>query len=252
MHRTLQNFLWLTPAILNLAIAIRMFRRKLQRAYPVFWSYLLFESLRTGVLFSLGNDRTHYAQYFYAYWITEIFDCVLCFFVVGEIFRNAFAKKFGLQREGTALFRLSLLALIAAAIFVAARSPAADANRLVAAILALKNAESFVLLGMVGALFFFVFVGGLPWSSYTIGIAIGLGIRGTAEVVALAARNHYGRMANRPLIWSMLVAGLVQVLVWTAYLLGKVADSEQLPGNLSSVTAELERLNEQVGIALER
>lgn len=258
MHRILQDVLWLAPAVLEFVIVVSMFKRGLAREYPVFWSYLVFIILRTVLLFGIGNDRSHYAKYFYAYWITEVISCLLGFFVLAEIFSKAFAKRLGLQKYGTAIFRFTLIALIAAAPLVASLSTGSDSSKVMAAMVSLKRAESLVQAGLVAALFVFVFVLGLPCASSTIGIAAGFAIQGAAEIAAWAARAHYGRMANRAVTWSVLTAGFCQVLVWAAYLLRRqsafVGRSafEETSNNLSTATAELERINEQVGILLER
>ena len=70
-----------------------MFWQESWREYRVFWSYLLSEVLRTALLFTIGNGKAHYFIYFYAYWITEFLISILGFFVVAEVFRQAFSKR---------------------------------------------------------------------------------------------------------------------------------------------------------------
>src|SRR5579872_6772833 len=148
MHRILQDSLWLAPAALECAIAISMFRRNLHREYPVFWSYLILATLRTVLLYSIGNDRAHYARYFSTFWKTEIVASLLDLFVVAEIFGQAFSMRLGLQRYGTALFRFSLMALLATAPLIAFLWPGRDSSQLIAAIVTLKRAESLVQAGL--------------------------------------------------------------------------------------------------------
>lgn len=255
MHRTIQDVLWLLPAILQLCIAASMLQKRLVREYPAFWSYLILEFVRAIVLFTIGNDRAHYATYFYAFWRTEIVSCLLGFAAVVEVFRKAFAKRLGLQRWGTPLLRTSLIVLVVIAVIVALRSPGSDANRMVAGILILKQAASFVQFGLIGALFAFVFGFGLPWSSYTIGIATGFAVEGAAEVVALAVRTHYGRIANAVLIWTLLAAGFCQVLVWSIYFLHR-GPSRALRGlsvkSSNILYSEMDRITGAVRTVLER
>lgn len=257
MHRILQDALWLIPLSIECAIAVIMYLRSTEREYPLFWSYLVFDILRTAILFSIGNDEKHYATYFYVFWTAEVVACLLGFLVIGEIFDKAFAKRLGLRRYGGVIFRVSFIVLLALAALTAYFSPGNDSDKLVNGIFVLKRAESLVWTGLIGALFFFVFVLGLPWTNYTIGIAVGFGIQGVAEVVVLAIRNRYGRMANHFLIWSLLIAGLCQALVWAMYLLGKqsasvAAGHSEQSANLSTVKTDLDRMNEQVGVLWER
>jgi hypothetical protein len=254
MHRILQNVFWISPAILEFAIAATMLRQRLSTKYPFFWAYLVFDILRTGLLFAIGNDPAHYRGYFYAFWQTEIISCTLGFLVVIEIFREAFAKRLGLQERGTTLLQFSLVVLVVMALWIAVETPKSDSNNLVAGIVVLKRAESLVRTGLVAALFLFVFVLGLPWSNETIGIAAGFSIEGAAEIVTWAARAHYGRIANRALVWSLLIATFCQTLLWAAYFLRRRREPAIWPdaGAHSKVSAEIEHIGEAVGVLLER
>jgi len=257
MHRILQDVVWLVPAILEVVIAGVLFRQGTWRTYPVFWSFLIFAATRTAVLFTIGNDPAHYATYFYSYWLTEVLACLLGFFVVAEIFRKAFSRQMGLQERGTALFRFALILLIAAALLVAAVSPGNDSSKMIAAILVIRHAESLVSFGMVASLFGFVFLLGVPWSSHTIGISLGLAIQGAADLVALTARNHYGRIASAPSVWTMEVAGVCQVLVWLVYSIRReeITTSKTVSNpslDLSSMAADLDRMSQQVTMVLEK
>lgn len=258
MDRTIQDVLWLAPAALQLAVVANMIRKNLVREYPVFCSYLILDFLRTALLFAIGNDDAHYADYFYAYWRSEVIVCLVGFGVIVEIFRKAFSKRLGLEQWGTSILRLSVLALVVLALIVAARSTGSDASKLVAGILVLKRAESCVRVGLIAALFIFVFLLGLPWSNYTVGIATGFAVQGTAEVAVLAVRTQYGRAVNHAALWSLLVAGFSQTLVWAVYFLRpktlwsqKTASGEHPIFN-STVPAEIDRLDETVEALLER
>ena len=255
MHRTIQDVLWLLPAILQLGIVASMLHKRLVREFPAFWCYLVLELLRTAVLFAIGNDRAHYATYFYTFWRTEVVSCLLEFAVIIEIFHKAFAKHLGLQRRGTSLLQLSLIVLIVIAVIVALRSPGGDANRMVAGILILKQAESFLRLGLIGALFSFVFIFGLRWSNYAVGIATGLAVEGAAEVVVWAVRTHYGRVANRMAMWTLLGAGCFQTLLWATYFFRR--QENRVAGDVPAATSkmllsEIERVNGAVRAVLER
>lgn len=251
MHRVLQDFLWLAPAILQAVLAVVLVRRSMQKEYPVFWSYLFLTTLRTFVLFGIGNDPPHYAKYFYTYWTSEIFASVLGLCVVAEIFRDAFAERLALDRHGATLFRVSLSVLVLGGLLLAVLSPGRDPSRLLAAILVLKRAESLVLFGLIAALFFFVLAFGLPWTNYSIGIAAGFGIQGAAEVALWSARSYYGRIASQTATWGILIAGFCQVLVWGVYLL-RANSPLPLENSMQEVSSDLSRMNAQLGTLLER
>ena len=256
MHWTSQDFLWLFTPSFELLIAVRVFQQGLWREYPVFWSYLLAEIFRAALLFGMGSATPHYARYFYAYWITECFVCLLGFFVVAEVFRKAFARRLGLSIWGTRLFRLSLLLLVGVALVVASAAPGNDSSKLIAGILVVKRAESLVRLGLVAALFLFVVVLGVSWANQAIGIAAGFGVYGAVELAAIAIRSHYGREANALWKWAPTAADLGQKLLWAAYFL-RVKQRSDPPGPIGSskdrsTDKELEKMREAVGVLIER
>ena len=254
MHRIFfQDVLWLTPAVLQLGIAITMLYQRLSREYPAFWAYLVLDVFRTALLFSIGNDRTHYALYFHVFWESEIVACLLGFLVIVEIFRKTFSKRLGLEEKGTALLQVSLILLIFSALWIVVESPRMDPNTLVDRIMILNRVEILLQTGLIAALVVFVSVLGLPWTNYTVGIAAGFALEGAAEVVMWAVRARYGRLANGVLIWGEQVAGLCQVLVWGMYFFRREAGSVRVSdSNVVCMPVEINRLNEAVETFLER
>jgi len=258
MPRILQNILWLTSATLGFGIVVAMFWQRSRRDYPVFWSYLLAEALRTLLLFAIGNNSAHYFEYFYTYWITEFLLCLLGFFVVAELFDKAFSKRLGLRQWGRSLFWVTLAFLLLIAVLTAHSANGSDSNKLVAGILLLKKAESLVRLGLIAGLFVFVFVLGLPWSSHTIGIAIGFSAYGALEFAAMTVRWYYGRPANHIAASSLMGAWLLENLIWAGYFFPRrrlnpsssSAESSLRQDNASC--SELEKARRAVQIFLER
>ena len=256
MHWILQDALWLAPVVLEIAVASAVFYRGAWKVYPIFSGYLIAEIVRAGVLFGIGSDIAHYASYFYTYWVSECFVCLVGFFVVAEVFRSAFAKRVGLDHWGSLLFRASLLVLIAVAILQAGKAPGSDANRLMAGILVLKRAESLVRLGLIIALFLFVLVLGLSWTNRAIGIAAGFAFYGVLEFLALTFRTHFGHSANGLLKWSSTIAALCQQLIWVAYFVSGTdvacSKARSSPAEENSVLVALEKMKSALAIAVRR
>lgn len=254
VHRVFfQNVLWLTPAILQFSIAVTMLYRRLSREYPAFWASLVLDVVRTAVLFSIGNDNAHYAVYFRVFWESQVVACLVGFLVIVEIFRNTFSRRLGLEEKGTALLQISIVLLIFVALWIVVESPRMDPNTLVDRIMILNRVETLVQTGLIAALIVFVSILGLPWTNYTVGIAIGLALDGAAEVVIWAVRARYGRLANGVLTWGGQVAGLCQVLVWAMYFFRRKEVSARVSdANVVYMPAEINRLNEAVDTFLER
>lgn len=252
MHWTLQETLWIAGFSLELAIAATVFARRLQRELPLFSCYLVLELIRTAVLFGIHPGRP---LYFYTYWWSEALVAFFGFHVVEEVFRTAFSKHLGLQKLGMKIFRSALLALVVGSVVIAAAAPGNDADKLVAAILVLKRAQSFVRIGLIFALFGFVFLLGVPWTEYLIGIATGFALYGTVELAALALRSHYGVIANRAYVWSIMGANLFQKMMWAFYFMPRrshPATAGASSEHFSTAAVELEKMNKAVDPLLKR
>jgi len=79
--------LWLLDPALSALTAGVMFRRNLQRKYPLFFVFMLFRILRAGLVFALFHSYGFAsALYFAAYWGLEAVDIVFQFVVIYEIF----------------------------------------------------------------------------------------------------------------------------------------------------------------------
>lgn len=209
--------LWLTPTTLEIFTLGAMLWHRTWREFPWFYGYLVSEVIRTAALFSIGNDSRHYATYFYAYWATEAVLSILGFFVIAEIFEHAFSDKLGLERWRRLIFRSALMVLIVAAVLASLISHGSDPSRLMAAVLILKRTESFIRLGLIVALFIFVSILGLPWTSQTIGITFGLALYGVVEIVGIGMRFHYGSGVNQMVSLSVMCAACCQTFIWAVY-----------------------------------
>lgn len=253
MHWTLDGASQLSGFLLELILVIATFRLRLQREFPLFSSYVVLLLVRTTTLFAFP---LHHPPYFYAYWISEGVVAIFGFFVVKEIFWKAFESRLGLRKLGDALFRYSLMALVIASVIVAAMAPGTDADKLSAAILVLKQTQSFVRIGLVVSLFFFVTLLGLSWRDYVIGVAAGFAIHGIAELAALIVGMHYGPSANGFYVWSTVSAGFFQLLFWIGYLMCvpffRSRAFTRSKDQFSVVSAEVSKISEVVDSFLER
>jgi len=212
------------------------------------------ELTRTVLLASIGRRSP---SYFYAYWISECLVAMFGFLVVEEVFRKAFERRLGLQNMGAAFYRYSLLLLIVTAVLIAVFVRGNESNKLIAGILTLKRTQSFVRVGLVGCLFAFVFLLGLPWGNYSVGIALGFAFYGTVELAVMVARSHYGSSFDRIWVWSVLCAGACQRLVWAAYFMSsRPRRSPALVGNedyaVPMVGTEMNTMNEAIESFLSR
>ena len=69
--------------VLQLALAIILFRRKLHRQFPLFFAYTLYSLLAIVVRISVTK---YPSTYFVIYWITDIISNILALLVIREVF----------------------------------------------------------------------------------------------------------------------------------------------------------------------
>lgn len=242
MHVTrVQTFLWLFPTIVESVIVLAIAYRKLWHSLPIFLSYLVFEIIRTCVLFSVRGSAI---TYFYFYWISEALGCLAALCVIKELFDNAFERRLGLRQLGNVLFQWSIAVLLVAAILVAWMSPGKDAQKLMAGIYVIKRSLTFVEAGLLGFLLLFAFAFGIPWQHYAMGVFGGFGIYGAIELSAITARAEYGRSVIDWVNWAVMLANNCCVLTWAAYFLIPVQEKPMSKIDLAQSRKLLEEWNE--------
>jgi hypothetical protein len=238
MHSIALYTLWLSPTVIEIWIVAVMFYRRLWTDLPLFLSYLIFEILRTVLLFSLRHQLT---VYFYAYWGTETIGCLVALAVIRELFENVFRPYPGLKALGAFLFRWSFLLLLAIAVVIALIAPGKDQYKILAGIYTLKRTVTIVQAGLLGFLFLFASAFGLAWRHYVIGIAAGFGIYGAVELIAMVVRAKFGGGADSYFSWILMGVNTCSVMIWAAYILIPVRHSQ--PATPLPDSARLEAWN---------
>ena len=96
-HSLLWHYLWLAPHVLQVALAILLWRRGLHRLFPVFFAYTIFEAIEEFILYamdvlpSVGGEA-----WWFAFCVGLVIEGALKLGVIGELF-------FHLLRPGPAL-----------------------------------------------------------------------------------------------------------------------------------------------------
>src|SRR5215471_6355728 len=86
-------YFWIAPHVILTAVAILMVRRKLQREFPFFFAYAIFEVVQFAVTFYLFKASwTTNEQYYLAYRIGKAGSLALRFGAFYEVFRCIFQR----------------------------------------------------------------------------------------------------------------------------------------------------------------
>src|SRR5947209_8505208 len=94
---------WLVGPALEITLLIFMVQRKLQTVFPRFFSYILFQIVKSGFLFVIF--RYYDRSYFDAYWTGNAISVFLAVAVMDEILHNLFKEYGGIQNLGSVIFR---------------------------------------------------------------------------------------------------------------------------------------------------
>jgi len=228
-----QNLIWTLAPVLQVAILLVMWRRKLVQTFPLFFSYTAFH-LIDGLL---GVVIYRYPMaYFWFYWGGEGVDALLTLAVIQEVFTVTFAPYEALRKYGLLIFRCATVLLCIVAVGTAVIAPSGEINKLMDALYKSDRSVQIVELGLLFFLFVFCRLFGMGWRHYVFGIAAGLIVAASIGMAALAIRTHVGQAGN---YWFDFVAPsgyTLGILMWTYYF---ASEKSVVPLNIVPRTDQL-------------
>src|ERR1022692_5025000 len=208
---------WLAGPLLEITLLIFMVRRKFHAAFPRFFSYILFQILKSACLF-VAYRYCSGESYFDAYWTGNAVSVIFAVAVMDEILRSLFKEYGGIQILGTTIFRWSCGLLLLLAILGALSSSEAGGDRVVAAVFAFDRSMRLMQVGLFLLLMFLCRFLRNCSRQQVFGIALGFGIFASVELILVSVVMWYGN-AQAPII-SLLksTAYNAVTLVWIGYL----------------------------------
>jgi hypothetical protein len=221
---------WLLGPLLEAALLVVMIRRGARSRFPRFFAYILFQVLKSLVLFVVYH---YYADnYFYAYWTGNALSVLLSVTVLDEIWRSLFRGYEGIQSLGSTLFRWACAVMILIAIVGAASFQQSSADRVVTAVLALDRNMRQMQCGVFLLVLLLCRAFKNFWRDHVFGIALGFGIFAAVELalVTILSRFGDGHIATVSLIKSMTYTAVL--LLWTGYLRRAEPVRERMPSQL--------------------
>lgn len=233
MKPALVYALWITPALLQLAMLFIMTRRGVRSQFPAFFAYTALQVFNAALLFFLY--RWSEMSYFYGYWILNALSVGLAFQVLYELFAIAFKPYPALRTLGLALFRWATLILLLGAAVSAMATHSGDQPRIITGIFTMERSVRLMQCGLVFLLFLFSAALGLTRKHRVVGFALGFGFFACVELVVATLWSHFGRSAGDLLSFAKSVAYNISVLIWMAYLVS--AEPERARG-LNSETSK--------------
>jgi len=207
---------WLAGPVLQITLLICMVRRGFHRVFPRFFSYILFQVLKSICLFVAY--RYFPDNYFDAYWTGNAVSVIFTVVVMDEILRSLFKEYGGIQILGTTIFRWSCGLLLLLAILGAWSGSEVGGDRVVAAVFAFDRSMRLMQVGLFLLLMFLCRSLKNCWRQQVFGIALGFGIFASIELILVSVVMWHGD--GQVAIISLLKSAAYNAvtLVWIGYL----------------------------------
>ena len=207
---------WLAGPVLQITLLIFMIQRKLRVAFPRFVSYIVFQILKSGILFVIY--RYYPDNYFDAYWTGNAISVLLAVTVMDEILHHLLKQYGGIQRLASIIFRWACGLLLLLSIVNAFSGQQTSADRVVSAVLAFDRSVRVMQCGLCFLLMILCRFLRNCWREHVFGIALGFGIFASIELVLVSIVMHFG---DGPVAIVSLVKSAAYnavTLLWIMYL----------------------------------
>jgi len=207
---------WLVGPALQITLLSFMVRRKLQVVFPRFFTYVLFQIIKSGFLFVIY--RYYEGSYFDVYWTGNAISVMLAATVMDEILHNLFQQYGGIQNLGSIIFRSACGLLLLLSILNAFSSQQASADRVVSAVLAFDRSVRVMQCGLFLLLMLLCRFLRNYFRQHVFGIALGFGVFASIELIVVSIVMHYGEGPVAIVSLMKSAAYNAVTLLWIIYL----------------------------------
>src|SRR6202522_695164 len=196
---------WIAGPLLQITLVIFIMRRDYRGVFPRFFSYILFQTLKSACLFVVY--RYFPDSYFDAYWTGNALSVIFAVVVMDEILRSLFSEDGRIHLLGTTIFRWSCGLLFLLAVIGALSSTESGGDRVVEAVLSFDRSVRLRQVGLFLLLMLLCrFLKNFS-RQQVFGIALGFGLFASVELILVSV-----------VMWSGTgQAALISLLKSTAY-----------------------------------
>jgi hypothetical protein len=207
---------WVAGPALQIILLTFMIRRKLPSVFPRFFSYIVFQILKSAVLFL--TYRYFEANYFDVYWTGNAISVLLAVTVMDEILHHLLKEYGGMQTLGATIFRWSCGLLLLLAIVGALSGHDGSADRIVAAVLAFERSVRLMQCGLFFLLMVLCRALRDCWRQPVFGIALGFGVFASIEMILVTVVMWQGEGSSDLVSLAKSAAYNAVTLLWIGYL----------------------------------
>lgn len=207
---------WLAGPLLQITLLLFMMRRKLQGVFPRFFSYIIFQVVKSAILFAVYRYSPE--NYFDAYWAGNALSVLLAVAVMDEILHHLLKQYGGIQRLASIIFRWACGLLLLLSIVNAFSSEQGSADRVVSAVLSFDRSVRLMQCGLCVLLLILCRFLKNCWRQHVFGIALGFGVFASIELVLVSLVMYIGdsHVATISLIKSAAYNAVT--FLWIMYL----------------------------------
>ena len=190
MNAILMYATWLAGPVLQITLLLFMFQRKRHAVFPRFFSYIIFQVVKSAILFLIYRYSPD--NYFDAYWAGNAISVLLGVTVMDEILQHLLKQYGGIQKLASVIFRWACGLLILLSIVNAFSTQQANADRVVSAVLSFDRSERVMQCGLCILLMILCRLLKNCWRQPVFGIALGFGIFACIEMVLVSVVMYFG------------------------------------------------------------
>lgn len=241
---SISYLIWVVGGLGNAIVLGLMFRRRLLREFPFFFSYLTFHIIEGAISIFFYRHFGRYSwAYLYEWWAAQAVGIGLRFGIIWEIFSQVFWPYEGLRHAGAVAFRWAAVLLLVGAIIAAIAGPTHEPDFALKGAVVLERSLDVVQCGLLVLLFLFASYFALTWRNYVFGIALGFGVIASVELLAAALATQFRSFSDMILNSLPRIAYAGATIIWVVYL----AQSEPPRPNLTGLPPhDLEKWNQEL------
>jgi hypothetical protein len=216
MNGIMMYVIWLVGPVLQITLLTFMTQRRLHVVFPRFFSYIVFQVLKSGVLFAIY--RYYHDNYFDAYWTGNAISVLLSVAVMDEILHNLLEGYGGIQRLTSLTFRWACGLLLLLSIVNAVSTQQTSSDRVISIVLAFDRSVRVMQCGLFFLLLILTRLLRNCWRQNVFGIALGFGLFASIELILVSIVMYFG---DRGATVISLIKGAAYngvTLLWVMYL----------------------------------
>ena len=207
---------WFAGPVLQITLLMFMSRRRLQLVFPRFFSYIVFQVVKSGFLFAIY--RYYQQNYFDAYWTGNAISVLLSVTVMDEILHSLLEDYAGIQRLIALVFRWACGLLLLLSLVNAFSTQHTSSDRVISVVLAFDRSVRVMQCGLFFLLLILSRLLRNCWRQHVFGIALGFGLFASIELVLVSFVMYFGGRGAATLSLIKSAAYNAVTLLWVMYL----------------------------------